>query len=175
MQILKMCAFDPAYRKNTPVVGCIYVYRTESDISGNGGICYPIYAGDIDLVNDVTCLMVQARAKYDGVYVDLKPFESTRDYYKDAKERMQPSSFALLVDLETGETKVLDEETFLQLADATASYLSAQVWYIDDFFRPSDNKYAILYQRDEEDDILIRFRKDAMTDEALATIFADLP
>lgn len=179
MQILDSCAYNPSFRESSPVVGNIRVYYEVDDeitstSSGTETVVVPIYADDIDLLNNVMHTMLMAKAEYTHMYVDWKPFETAMDYYENVLSLITDNSFILMVDLKTGEAKQIDKETFLSLADYTASYLSGEKWYITSVIKPAESRYAFLYQRSHHNDIVVRFRKDAIADVQLGDIFADI-
>lgn len=180
MQILDDCAYDPSFRDNSPVVGSIRVYYEPEDevtsvFSGTETLTFPIYADNVDLLSSVVHTMLMAKAEYTDVYVDWKPFETARDYYEDVLGTIMDNRFILMVNLETGEAREIDEETFLSLAGYTASYLSGEKWHIGSVIKQAESRYAFLYQRTHYSDIEVRFRKDAIADEQLDAVFSGLP
>lgn len=168
LAVLSFTGFDVNIHENSPVIGNIRIYYNNSLYYTN----YPIYAEDLGVLNGVSelfCMMENSIGKSD---VEWKPYESAEEYYLDAPSHMNDTnSLILMVDCETGETKKLTAEEFAQLGKYTASYITDDTYQLSYLIRKSESKYAIIYQLDDRYDMIVRFRKDAITDTELAKYF----
>lgn len=168
LAVLSFTRFDVNIHESSPVIGNIRIYYNNSQHYTN----YPIYAEDLRVLNGVSELFCMMENSIDKSSVEWKPYESAEEYYLDAPSHMNDTnSLILLVDCETGETKKLTAEEFAQLGKYTASYITDDIYQLSYLIRKSESKYAVIYQLDDRYDMIVRFRKDAITDTELAKYF----
>lgn len=171
LEIVDLCKYDHEGAANSAIVGQVTIYYREK--GSTNAINYPIYADNLELINTVSEVMAAARNDYRNEDIAWQPYKSALEYFEAAEELMDDNRLILLVDCATGETVELTPKEFAELGQYTVSYLAEDEWGIRQFTRYSTSRYAILYQRDNERDIEIRFRKDAISDEELAEYFAE--
>ncbi len=162
---------------NATVIGSIEIsYRTESasilEPYEIHSIYLPVYDTSLDRINSMESLMITAKYWCGYKPGEFSPYKTVETYYHRAEEHCYDNYFILLVDLRTGEKRALSNQEFVDLADKTTSFLMDNTYDLRCITRESQLPYAILYQCAKNDDIVLRFREGAITEEKLAEIFA---
>lgn len=164
VSVLSLTGFDESIHESSPIIGYINVYY---NYNRNSFSC-PIYAEDLEMMNAVSELFFIFKETNE----EWKPYKTADEYYSESLEYIEgTNNLILLMNCVTGETKKLTKDEFVKLGKYTASFVTEDTWMWSYLDRKSENKYMIIYQRDEYYDMTLNFRLNAVTDEELDDIF----
>ncbi len=184
-ELLEICELKTEYRENSPVVAVLELYIEQDDWTElyDDVVYYPVYAADLEALEYVnTLLKTEYRDSNDNL-IEKYQFEDAEDYYRIiSKKYIDP----VMIDLLTGEARMLTSEQLAELAPHTASFgfnyslNRTSVYRFNGWVDVSTSRYMIVAKPYIDDNkngdtvIEIRFRDGAITDAELEAFFEGL-
>ena len=167
--ILDACVFPEGY-PDQPIVGRVWVMCREGNTSRS--YTYPVYADNVALINEFGRQTAAAKEQYSA---DAQKFYTVSTAEDVIAQIVPEDTQAVLVNYETSEAKKLDYDELCTLLSDAVTVGRTSRWDNTSNTLASTVPYAIYISRGSDSSHNeIRFRRDAVTEEEIAEIFASL-